>query len=109
MSDLPKGWIRAPLDAIADVMDFEREPINSSQRESRISGKSEADLFPYYGATGQVGFIDSFRTEGQRVLLGEDAAPFLDQVKDKAYLANGRFWVNNWVFRTTVTGHSGGS
>jgi type I restriction enzyme S subunit len=29
------------------------------------------------------------------VLLGEDAAPFLDPVKDKAYLANGRFWVNN--------------
>lgn len=95
MSELPKGWTRASLDAIADVLDFEREPINSSERESRISGKNEADLFPYYGATGQVGFIDSFRTEGQRVLLGEDAAPFLDQVKDKAYLANGRFWVNN--------------
>ena len=95
MTELPNGWTRAPLDAIADVLDFEREPINSSDRESRISGKSEADLYPYYGATGQVGLIDSFRSEGQRVLLGEDAAPFLDPVKDKAYLANGRFWVNN--------------
>ena len=95
MSELPKGWKRATLDAIADVLDFEREPINSSERESRIAGKSDADLYPYYGATGQVGFIDSFRSEGQRVLLGEDAAPFLDPVKDKAYLANGRFWVNN--------------
>lgn len=95
MSDLPKGWSRATLDAIADVLDFEREPINSSDREKRIIGKNEADLYPYYGATGQVGLIDSFRSEGQRVLLGEDAAPFLDPVKDKAYLANGRFWVNN--------------
>lgn len=95
MSELPNGWTIATLDDIADVLDFEREPINSSDRESRISGKSQADLYPYYGATGQVGFIDSFRSEGQRVLLGEDAAPFLDPIKDKAYIANGRFWVNN--------------
>lgn len=95
MSELPSGWVRAPLDAIADVLDHEREPINSSEREARISGKPRTDLYPYYGATGQVGLIDSFRSDGQRVLLGEDAAPFLDQFKDKAYLANGRFWVNN--------------
>ncbi len=95
MSDLPNGWVRAPLDAIADLLDHEREPINSSERETRISGKNMADLYPYYGATGQVGLIDSFRSEGQRVLLGEDAAPFLDHLKDKAYLTNGRFWVNN--------------
>lgn len=95
MSELPNGWVRATLEEVADIRDFEREPINSSDRENRINGKSEAELYPYYGATGQVGFIDSFRSEGQRVLLGEDAAPFLDPVKDKAYLANGRFWVNN--------------
>lgn len=95
MSQLPQGWSRVLLEDIADVLDFEREPINSSERESRINGKNESDLYPYYGATGQVGLIDSFRSEGQRVLLGEDAAPFLDPVKDKAYLANGRFWVNN--------------
>ena len=95
MSGLPKGWVKATLEAVADVRDFEREPINSSERESRINGKKESDLYPYYGATGQVGFIDSYRSEGQRVLLGEDAAPFLDPVKDKAYLVNGRFWVNN--------------
>ena len=92
---LPNGWVRATLDDVVDVRDFEREPINSSERESRINGKNESDLYPYYGATGQVGFIDAFRSEGQRVLLGEDAAPFLDPTKDKAYLVNGRFWVNN--------------
>lgn len=95
MSELPKGWNRTILEDVADVLDFEREPINSSDRDNRINGKSKSDLYPYYGATGQVGFIDAFRSEGQRVLLGEDAAPFLDPIKDKAYLANGRFWVNN--------------
>ena len=95
MSEVPKGWSRVALEDVADVLDFEREPINSTDRDSRINGKTVSDLYPYYGATGQVGFIDAFRSEGQRVLLGEDAAPFLDPIKDKAYLANGRFWVNN--------------
>lgn len=95
--NLPNGWTQATVEEIADIRDFEREPINASDRKNRINGKDESELFPYYGATGQVGFIDSFRSEGQRVLLGEDAAPFLDHAKDKAYLANGRFWVNNHV------------
>ena len=53
------------------------------------------DLYPYYGATGQVGLIDDFIFEGEHILLGEDGAPFLDPFKDKAYLVNGNFWVNN--------------
>lgn len=93
--EIPSGWISAEFDAVVDVLDFEREPINSSERTRRIAGKSRAVLFPYYGATGQVGWIDDYRSDGERILLGEDAAPFLDPIKDKAYLANGRFWVNN--------------
>ena len=95
MIELPTGWVQASLEEIADVLDYEREPVNASERESRIAGKLQADLYPYFGATGQVGLIDSFRSDGERVLLGEDAAPFLDPTKEKAYLATGRFWVNN--------------
>lgn len=83
------------LEEVVDILDFEREPINTAERTERISGKTTQELFPYYGATGQVGWIDSYRTEGMRVLLGEDGAPFLDPGKDKAYLVSGRFWVNN--------------
>jgi len=93
--ELPSSWISAKFDEVVDVFDFEREPINSSERAQRIEGKKKSALFPYYGATGQVGWIDEYRSDGERVLLGEDAAPFLDPIKDKAYLANGRFWVNN--------------
>lgn len=92
---LPNGWANAKLIDVADILDFEREPINSSERNFRIEGKQESQLYAYYGATGQVGWIDGYRSEGQRILLGEDGAPFLDSSKDKAYLVNGRFWVNN--------------
>ena len=95
MNAVPKGWIKTTLESCVDIRNFEREPINSSEREDRINGKNPDDLFGYYGATGKVGLIDDYRSEGERVLLGEDAAPFLDQHKDKAYLVNGKFWVNN--------------
>ena len=53
------------------------------------------ELFPYYGATGQVGWIDSFLTDGEYILLGEDGAPFLNPYAEKAYIIYGKTWVNN--------------
>jgi type I restriction enzyme S subunit len=77
------------------VLDNLRKPINSSERQKRIAGKSEKELIPYYGATGQVGWIDSFITDSGYILVGEDGAPFLDLFKDKAYKIKGKTWVNN--------------
>lgn len=92
---IPTGWELTNLESVADFQDSQREPVNSSEREARIKDKPITELFPYYGATGQVGWIDSFRSEGESVLLGEDGAPFLDPNKDKAYLVTGCYWVNN--------------
>jgi len=83
------------LDNICEILDRERIPVNVRDRDDRIAGKDENQLFPYYGATGQVGWIDDYLFEGEHILLGEDGAPFLDAFKDKAYIVNGLFWVNN--------------
>ena len=32
---------------------------------------------------------------GKFILIGEDGAPFLDKTKSVAFLASGKFWVNN--------------
>ena len=93
MNKIPKGWEVKKLGEICEIMDNQRKPINSSEREKRlISAKQK---FPYYGATGQVGFIDDYIFDCEAVLLGEDGAPFLDFFKDKAYMVSGKFWVNN--------------
>lgn len=86
---LPNGWVHLILDDIVDVHDNLREPVNSAERAKRHGP------YPYYGATGQVGWIDDYRQEGEFVLLGEDGAPFFDWIKDKAYLVSGKCWVNN--------------
>lgn len=87
---LPEGWkwVRL-LDGAAICMDNKRKPINSRERATR-----DGDV-PYYGATGQVGWIDDYLTDEELILLGEDGAPFLDLYKSKAYIISGKAWVNN--------------
>lgn len=83
------------LGEIANVLDSFRKPINAAERTRRIQGKEEKDLYPYFGATGQVGYIDEYLTDGEYVLVGEDGAPFLEPFKNKSYIIQGKAWVNN--------------
>ena len=92
---MSSNWNVVPFTEAVDICDTLRKPINSSERASRIKGKEQSELYPYYGATGQVGFIDDYITDGEYVLLGEDGAPFLDAFSNKAYIISGKTWVNN--------------
>ena len=93
--NIPESWTHTSLEHVCQILDSMRIPVNNSERSKRIKGKSDNELYPYYGATGQVGVIDGYIFDGEHVLLGEDGAPFLDPVKEKAYLASGKYWVNN--------------
>ena len=92
---MSKRWHYVPLHEAAEICDNLRKPINSKERSTRIEGKAVSELYPYYGATGQVGYIDDYITEGEYVLLGEDGAPFLSAFAVKAYIIDGKTWVNN--------------
>lgn len=99
--EFPAGWSVARLDECADVLDRERRPVNSAERAKRPGS------IPYYGATGQVGWIDEALFDEELVLLGEDGAPFSDKSKPIAYVIDGPSWVNNHAHvlraRRTVT------
>ena len=94
-TQLPDGWTACRLEQVADILDNLRKPINSSERDSRIRNRQIDELYPYYGATGQVGLIDDYIINGNYLLLGEDGAPFLDKNAIKAYSISGKSWVNN--------------
>ena len=87
--ELPKGWAEATLEHTTEILDGRRIPINSRERENRKGS------IPYYGATGQVGWIDDYIFDEELVLLGEDGAPFFENSKNKAYIVDGKSWVNN--------------
>jgi type I restriction enzyme S subunit len=84
-----RTWELKPLAEVADILDGKRIPVNAKEREKRPG------RVPYYGATGQVGWIDDCLFDEELVLLGEDGAPFLEPSKPKAYVIRGKSWVNN--------------
>ena len=105
---MPDGWTSAHLTEIAVCLDYMREPINGAERDKRIEGKAQDELYPYYGATQQQGWIDDYLFDEELALLGEDGVPFFDPMRAKAYLISGKTWVNNHahVFKGILISHS---
>jgi len=95
VTELPASWVVGELGDICQIHDSRRIPINASERNERIAGKPDSELFPYYGATGVAGKIDGHLFDGEYVLIGEDGAPFLEPHRGVSYLVSGKFWVNN--------------
>ncbi len=76
--------------ALGDVtqnLDAQRVPVRSSLRE--------AGPYPYYGASGVVDWVSEFLFEGQHLLVAEDGENLRSRNTPIAFLADGRFWVNN--------------
>jgi type I restriction enzyme S subunit len=89
MTELPKGWAEVRLGDVAVNRDRERVPVNAKDRSAR-----SGDV-PYFGAAGQVGWIDRPLFDERLLLLGEDGVQFFDADKTKAYMISGPSWVNN--------------
>jgi len=86
---IPHPWVTRPLGELVDVLDHRRIPVNKKERANRQGS------IPYYGATGQAGWIDDALFDEPLLLLGEDGVQFFDRGKPKAYLVDGPAWVNN--------------
>jgi type I restriction enzyme, S subunit len=89
MSPRRTSWSVTPLGDLVEVLDFARIPVNAPERAKRLGS------VPYYGAAGQVGWIDEPLFDEPLVLLGEDGVQFFDSMKSKAYAISGPAWVNN--------------
>lgn len=86
---IPAHWEVKKLKHVSDCLDGVRIPLNAIQRS-----QNQGDI-PYYGATKQVDTVANWLFDETLVLLGEDAAPFFDHLKDVAYRIDGKSWVNN--------------
>lgn len=86
---MPNNWKTYKLNEIADILNSKRIPLNSRQRNDRKG------IFPYYGASGVVDFIDDFIFDGEHVLISEDGENLRSRNTPIAFKAKGKFWVNN--------------
>lgn len=81
------NWKAKPLGSCIEVFDSCRRPVT---KKDRVLGP-----YPYYGASGIVDYVDSYIFEGLHVLVAEDGENLRSRKLPIAYLADGRFWVNN--------------
>ena len=86
---VPASWAWARFGSVSINRDGERIPVSSEDRQPR------AKLFDYYGASGVIDKIDGFLFDQTLLLIGEDGANLINRATPIAFLASGKFWVNN--------------
>lgn len=97
--NLPNGWRLGTVGDIIQLHDSKRVPLSGSERD-----KMEK-IYPYYGATSLMDYVDNYLFDGIYLLLGEDGTvvdslgfPILQYIY-------GQFWVNNHAH--IITGKEG--
>jgi type I restriction enzyme S subunit len=81
---------------LTENFDGKRIPVKESERKPGI--------FPYYGASGVVDHVDKYIFDGEYLLIAEDGENLRTQKTPIAFLARGKFWVNNHAH--IVTGNA---
>ena len=76
-----------PLEDLVSIHDADRSPVKKSDRKEGI--------YPYYGASGITDYVDDFIFDGDYVLLSEDGDNLRTRNTPIAFMARGKFWVNN--------------
>jgi type I restriction enzyme S subunit len=76
-----------PLGDLVLSQDGRRRPIRASERES--------GPFPYYGASGVIDSVGDYIFDGLHLLIAEDGENLRTRKTPVAFLADGKFWVNN--------------
>ena len=87
--DIPENWKWVRFGDIMINRDSERIPLSVSQREKLDK------IYDYYGASGVIDKVDKFIFDEKLMLIGEDGANLLTRSKPIAFLAEGKYWVNN--------------
>jgi len=80
-------WKERTLAEVTDNFDGTRVPVKEADRRT--------GPYPYYGASGVVDHVDGFLFDGEYLLIAEDGENLRTRNTPVAFLARGKFWVNN--------------
>ena len=80
-------WVEKALGCCVAFWDSMRQPI---EEVKRIKG-----IYPYYGASGVVDYINDYIFDEELILLSEDGANITDRNYPVCFIARGKYWVNN--------------
>lgn len=86
---LPKGWKNEKIGNFVEYFDKKRKPLSSMQRASMQK------LYPYYGASSLMDYVDDYIFDGIYLLMGEDGTVITPDNFPILQYIWGKFWVNN--------------
>ena len=88
--DVPEGWCITDIGELLINRDGERKPVSLA-----IRSKQNNKVYDYYGAAGVIDKVDNYLFDECLLLIGEDGANLLSRNMNNAFLADGKYWVNN--------------
>ena len=77
------------LEEVAEFLDGQRIPLSEAERAGRRGP------YPYYGASGIIDYVDDYLFDEDLLLLSEDGANLINRSTPIAFIAKGKYWVNN--------------
>lgn len=86
---IPEGWKAGRLGDIIENFDSKRVPLSSQERALKKG------IYPYYGATSVMDYIDEYIFDGTYLLMGEDGSVITEKGYPFLQYVWGKFWVNN--------------
>lgn len=89
LGEVPKHWEKGAIKRFYKTLDSRRIPLSSVERGDR------GGEFPYYGASGIIDWIDEYIFDEDLILVSEDGANLLNRSTPIAFIATGKYWVNN--------------
>ena len=87
--EIPRGWRLGNLGEICKNFDSKRIPLSSFER------KDLEKIYPYYGASSVLDFVDKYIFDGTYILVGEDGTVLTENGTPILQYVVGKFWVNN--------------
>lgn len=96
---MPDDWHLGTVSEIIELYDSKRIPLSSRERADL------AKIYPYYGATSVMDYVDRYLFDGIYLLLGEDGTVVDSKGFPILQYVEGKFWVNNHAH--IITGRNG--
>ena len=87
--EIPRGWELARFGSVMYNRDSERIPLSVAKRSKLTK------IYDYYGASGVIDKVDKYLFNKDLLLIGEDGNNLINRSKPIAYIATGKYWVNN--------------
>jgi len=89
LGEIPRGWRADCLQNIVECFDSKRIPLSKKSRQERVG------IYPYYGATSIIDYVDDYLFDDELVFIGEDGSVERDDGTPFVQFINDKCWVNN--------------